>query len=119
MSVHKWPFFPWAAFSAGLDPQSSQATPAVKTLVRPCPEKKLLIYESDTHTCAHQFFNNYGWTLINAIVFLVPVDEPLNTSFKGCVRPEPDVSGKIIDIGECRRHITRLHISHLLFGQLS
>ncbi len=45
-----------AGFSAGFDPQRSHATPAVKTLVRPCPGKKLLIYESDTYTCAHRFF---------------------------------------------------------------
>jgi len=56
VSFHKWSFFPWTAFSAGFDPQRSHATPAVKTLVRPCPEKKVLIYESDTLTCAHRFF---------------------------------------------------------------
>jgi hypothetical protein len=45
VSIHKWPFFRCAAFSAGFHPRRSQATPAVKTLVRPCTSKKLLIYE--------------------------------------------------------------------------
>jgi hypothetical protein len=60
-----------AGLSAGFNPQGSHATPSVKTLVRPplkgsgisclieastystCPEKKCLIYESETYICAH------------------------------------------------------------------
>jgi hypothetical protein len=63
VSVHKWPFSPCAVFSAGFDLQRSPATPAVKTLVRPCPEKKCLTSESDTDICAHLFFQRRGWAL--------------------------------------------------------
>jgi hypothetical protein len=63
VSVHKWPIFLRAAFSADFDPQRSHATLAVETLVRPCPEKKLLIYESGTCTGAHDFCKDCGWTL--------------------------------------------------------
>jgi hypothetical protein len=67
--VQKWPFLPWTAFSVGIDPQRSLATPAANTLVRACPEKKVLIYESDTlNMCPSNFFQGSWlgthWSLI-------------------------------------------------------